>query len=87
MKRYLTEAEISQAKADKSLRDKMRAALEEKIEVGKMQFGGRMMRLVATEEAIKIFCDGNGDFNPLYRRRDYAKNSIYGGIIAPPSFT
>jgi acyl dehydratase len=86
MKRYLTEEEISKAKADKSIRDKMRAALEEKIEVGKMQFGGGMMRLAATEDAIKIFCDGNGDLNPLYRSRDYAKNSVYGGIIAPPYF-
>ncbi len=86
MRRYLTEEEINKAKADKSIRDKMRAAIEEKMGIGKMQFGAAMVPRAATEDAIRLFCDSNSDLNPLFRSRDYAKNSIYGGIIAPSYF-
>jgi len=40
----------------------------------------------ATRGAIRRFVDGIGDPNPLFRDLDYAKNSPYGTIIAPPSF-
>jgi acyl dehydratase len=46
----------------------------------------RMTRRVATEDAIRQFCDAIGEFNPLYRNRDYLKNTRYGGLIAPPQF-
>ena len=36
--------------------------------------------------AIKRFADAVGDYNPLYWDEDYARNSRYGGIIAPPGF-
>jgi len=39
-----------------------------------------------TKRAIRSFCDGVGDWNPLYRDEEYAKNSPYKGIIAPPFF-
>ncbi len=69
----------------------MKAEIEEKMEIGQVypgfSHGGRQTRRVATEDAIRIFCESIGDLNPLYRSRDYGnKNSIHGGIIAPPHF-
>ncbi len=101
MKRYLGEEEIKRAKADKNLRKGIIAEIEEKLEIGKprpvtvdgpdpetgYKMGAyRMTRRVATEDAIRQFCDAIGDFNPLHRDRDYVKNTRYGGIIAPPQF-
>lgn len=40
----------------------------------------------ATKDAIRHFADGLGDPNPLWRDEEYAKNSPYGGLIAPPFF-
>jgi acyl dehydratase len=40
----------------------------------------------ATKDAIRHFANGLGDLNPLWRNEDYARNSIYGSIIAPPTF-
>jgi acyl dehydratase len=94
MKKLWGEEEINKAKADKSIRDKMKADFEEMIEIGKPHFYSvdadefpyRIGLRVVTEDAIRQFCDGIGDVNPLYRNRDYAKNSVYGEIIAPPHF-
>lgn len=101
MKRYLTESEMTRAKADKNIRNSMIAEIEEKLEIGKPRLvtvdgpdpekgykmgAYRMTRRVATEDAIRQFCDAIGDFNPLYRNRDYVKNTSYGGIIAPAQF-
>lgn len=36
--------------------------------------------------AIARYADAIDDDNPLYRNEEYAKNSKYGGIIAPPGF-
>ena len=36
--------------------------------------------------AIRRFADAVGDVNPLYYDEDYARNSRYGSIIAPPGF-
>jgi len=36
--------------------------------------------------AICRFADAVGDDNPLFRDAEYARNSHYGGIIAPPGF-
>lgn len=36
--------------------------------------------------AIKRFADAVGDRNPLYWDEEYARNSRYGSIIAPPGF-
>lgn len=41
---------------------------------------------VATKDAIRHFANGIGDPNPLWRDENYARNSRYGGIIAPPLF-
>jgi acyl dehydratase len=40
----------------------------------------------ATKDAIRHFANGLGDPNPLWRDEAYARNSIHGSIIAPPSF-
>lgn len=34
---------------------------------------------------IRHWCDAMGDTNPLYTDPDYAKQSPYGGVIAPPT--
>lgn len=101
MKRYLTEDEIKQAKASKTLREGMMARIEKILDIGKPRLvtvdgpdpeNGykmgvyRMTRRVATEDAIRQFCDAIDDLNPLYRSRDYAKNGPFGRIIAPPQF-
>jgi acyl dehydratase len=39
-----------------------------------------------TRDAIRHFCDGIGDPNPLFRDPEYAKKTTYGCIIAPPCF-
>jgi len=36
--------------------------------------------------AIMRFADAVGDHNPLYYDEEYAKNSRYGSVIAPPGF-
>ena len=41
---------------------------------------------VATKDAIRHFCNGIGDPNPLWRDQNYAQNTMYGEIIAPPFF-
>lgn len=35
---------------------------------------------------IRQFAEAIGDANPLYVDEEYAASTIYGGIIAPPSF-
>lgn len=41
---------------------------------------------MATKDAIRHFCDGIGDTNPLYTDEAYAKKSKYGRLVAPPLF-
>lgn len=36
---------------------------------------------------IKEFAEAIGDDNPIYRDPAYAKKSLFGGILAPPTFT
>jgi len=36
--------------------------------------------------AIARYADAIGDPTPLYRDEEYAKNTKYGGIVAPPGF-
>lgn len=36
--------------------------------------------------AIKRYAEAVGNDNPLYWDEEYAKKSLYGGIIAPPGF-
>ena len=41
---------------------------------------------VASKDAIRHFVDGYGDPNPLYRDEEYAKETKWGKLIAPPTF-
>jgi acyl dehydratase len=36
--------------------------------------------------AVRKFAEAVGDANPLWRDEEYARNTRYGGILAPPSF-
>lgn len=35
---------------------------------------------------IRQFCQAIGDANPIYTDEAYAKETVHGGIIAPPTF-
>ena len=39
-----------------------------------------------SKDSIKHVVDALGDLNPLYRDEEYAKNTKYGSLIAPPSW-
>jgi len=41
---------------------------------------------VASKDAIRQFCNGIGDDNPLYRNTEYATRTKWGHILAPPTF-
>ncbi len=84
-RRFCTQEEVDKAKADKNIRDRLKAQIEDAMELGKPSIIAVVNR-VATERAIKKYTDGLGDTNSLYRSRDYAQSSIHGTIIAPPSF-
>ena len=47
---------------------------------------GDTMIMEVEKGAIKRYADAIGDYNPLYWDDDYAKNSRYDSIIAPPGF-
>lgn len=51
---------------------------------------GAMLPFRPTKEAnldnIRRFEDGIGDYNPLWRNEDHARNSRFGMITAPPTF-
>ena len=47
--------------------------------------GGTVI-LEVEKGAIKKFADAIGDRNPLYWDEEYARNSRYGSIVAPPGF-
>jgi acyl dehydratase len=40
----------------------------------------------ATADAIRHFCDGIGDSNPLHTDPEYAGKTHYGRLVAPPCF-
>ncbi len=39
-----------------------------------------------TEEWLARYADGAGDYNPLFKDRDYAERGPYHSLIAPPGF-
>ncbi|MCX5995777.1 MAG: MaoC family dehydratase N-terminal domain-containing protein [Chloroflexi bacterium] len=41
---------------------------------------------VASKDAIRQFCNGIGDDNPLHRNPEYATRTKWGHILAPPTF-
>ena len=54
------------------------------LEVGNY---GNVFNEYITTDLIRHHCEGIGERNPLFRDLDYAKNTIWGGIIAPATFT
>lgn len=48
------------------------------------RMGPTLLRVSA--EDIKICAEGNGDINPLYNHEDYASQTRYGSLVAPPTF-
>jgi len=41
---------------------------------------------VVCKDTIRHFVDGVGDVNPLYRDEEYARETRYGRLVAPPSW-
>ena len=37
-------------------------------------------------ESIRNYVNGIGDFNPIYRDREYAKKTSYSDLVAPPNW-
>ena len=50
------------------------------------QYGVGLYNEYASRDAIRHFCQGIGDQNPLYWDEEYARHTKYGSIIAPPAF-
>ena len=50
------------------------------------QYGVGLFNEDASRSAIRHFCQGIGDPNPLYWDEEYARHTKYGSIIAPPAF-
>jgi acyl dehydratase len=48
-------------------------------------FYGTILNEWVTTDVIRHFADGMGDKNPLWRDREYARQTRWGGIIAPPT--
>ena len=49
-------------------------------------FGNSVLNWDCTRDGIRIFVDGEGDLNPLFRDRDYAKKTKYRCLVAPPNY-
>ena len=47
---------------------------------------GRAFNLECNRDNLRHLAQGNGDLNPLYWNEEYAKNTRWGGLIAPPNF-
>ena len=63
---------------DSSIPEEIKALIgTERVYTGKERLG---------KGTIKRFADAIGDRNPLYWDDDYARNSRYGGVVAPPGF-
>ncbi|MEW5724618.1 MAG: MaoC family dehydratase N-terminal domain-containing protein [Thermodesulfobacteriota bacterium] len=47
---------------------------------------GNVFNQNASYEAIRNFANGVGDVNPLYRDPEYARKTVYGALVAAPSW-
>ena len=50
------------------------------------QYGVGLFNEDASRSAIRHFCQGIGDTNPLFWDRSYAQQTKFGTIFAPPCF-
>lgn len=79
-------AESKEAKmAEAVITEEMIADMRSKIGL-KLRTEDSTHNEVATRLTILKFAEGIGDPNPLWSREEYAKNTRYGSIIAPPTF-
>jgi len=49
-------------------------------------FANSTLNRDATQDGIRIFVDGEGDLNPLFRFPEYGKKTKYKCLIAPPNY-
>ncbi|MFS0780391.1 MaoC family dehydratase N-terminal domain-containing protein [Bacillus sp. 1P06AnD] len=56
------------------------------LDVGMIGMQGEIFVVEVDKRHIKQFAQAIGDRNPLYIDEEYAKQTPYGGIIAPPTF-
>jgi acyl dehydratase len=47
---------------------------------------GNIFNRTVSYEAIRNYVNGIGDFNLLYRDEEYARNTRYGALVAPPNW-
>lgn len=64
---------------------------DEALEIFKGRVGSKLrikniFNELASRDAIRKFCDGIGDPNPLWREEEYAQSTRFGSLVAPPSW-
>jgi len=65
--------------------DEMIADMQQKVGL-ELRIDHSVFNEEATRIAILKFVGGVGDPNPLWQDVEYAEASVYGGLVAPPSF-
>ena len=72
------------AEVDRHLREKTKYIGKEwVVPTDRTKWFGVKHRLI-THDLIRDYCDNVGDLNPLFWSEDYAANTRWGGVIAPP---
>ena len=64
---------------------------DEALDVFRQRVGSKLriknvFNELASNDAIRKFCDGIGDPNPLWRDEEYARSTPFESLIAPPSW-
>ena len=72
---------MAENRISEELIEEMRSKIGLKLRIDHSIFNEEATRL-----AILKFADGIGDTNPLWRDKDYAAKTNYGGLVAPPSW-
>lgn len=81
----MAEQEINSELARGKFTDEMLAHMRSMIGT-ELRTEGCVNNEYATRIAIMRFCEGTGDDNPLWIDPEYAAQTKWGGLIAPPSF-
>jgi acyl dehydratase len=71
--------------AEATITDEMIASMQDKVGVS-LRIGHSINNEDATRLAIAKFAGGIGDTNPLWTDEEYAKQTRFGAIVAPPSW-
>ena len=67
-------------------KNKGRVYTSEEARIRGFQYMKPYFNREVTIDTIEHFVDGIGDLNPLYRDREYAKNTKYKCLTAPPNY-